>query len=117
MGTGSPMPATGDDLFSLALALLDEGGSPEAAVERLVAAAGSSVTTLLAAEARAQALARVLPFDRHVAELDGLLRRAAAAARAGRPPAQSAAPSLPEVGVDLAALAADLDRLRQSAGV
>lgn len=109
------MPAVGDDLFSLALGLLEEGGSRDDAIDRLVAAAESSVTSLLAAEARAQALRRALPLDRHVGELDDLLCRAAAAAR-GAPPASVVASGLPEVGVDLTTLERDLERLRSSAG-
>ncbi|HET7653028.1 MAG TPA: hypothetical protein VFK42_08310 [Acidimicrobiales bacterium] len=111
------------DLFSDALALVDEDVPGDEAAVRLVAAAGGSVERLLEAERRARALERALPGDGRARRLHFVIRDAARVAvrtPSDVPPSSSLSDRLAEVTgsadtphtIDIDQLAADLERLR-----
>jgi hypothetical protein len=111
------------DLFSEALALVDEALPGDEAAVRLVAVAGGSVERLLDAEGRARALERALPGDDRARRLHLVVRDAARLAvrtPSDVPPSSSLSDRLAEVSgsphtprtVDVDQLAADLERLR-----
>lgn len=109
------------DLFSEALALVDDALPVEAAAICLVAAADGSPERLLEAEARARALERALPDDTRARVLHETIREAARlavktpsdvrpSALSGRLAETSAMSTSRTVDPDQ--LAADLERLR-----
>lgn len=115
------------DLFSEALALVDEGLPGDEATARLVAAAGGSVERVLEAEHRARALERALPGDDRARRLHFVIRDAARLAvrtPSDVPPSSTLSDRLAEStgsvdtphAIDVDQLAADIERLR-SAGV
>lgn len=114
------------DLFSEALTLVDDDQPEEEAARGLVAIAGGSVERLLEAERRARALQAALPDDARARRLHDILRDAARLAvktPSDVPPSPSLSGRLAHVTgeavphvVDANQLAADLDRLRATAG-
>jgi hypothetical protein len=114
------------DLFSEALALVDEAIPGDEAAVRLVTAAGGSVERLLEAERRARALERALPADDRARRLHMVVRDAACLAvrtPTDVPPSSSLSDRLTDVTgsidtprtIDVDQLAADLERLRPPA--
>jgi len=110
------------DLFSEALALVDEAIPIDEAALRLVATAGGSVERLLEAEGRARALERALPGDGRARRVHDAVRQAARVAvqtpcgvpvssGLGDRLADATGSSAPRT-IDVAQLAADLERLR-----